>query len=67
MQKNAKKWQKTIVFASKNAVFAMSDGREERIADWDASLTQDELDQRLAVSAAAWVLRRQLKPQDRPQ
>jgi cyanophycin synthetase len=67
MQKNAKKWQKTIVFASKNAVFAMFGGLEERIADWDESLTQDELDQRLAVSAAAWVLRRQLKPQDRPQ
>ncbi len=41
-QKNAKKWQKTVVFASKNAVFAMSGEREERIADLDSTLTPNE-------------------------
>ena len=66
MQKRAKKWQKSVVFASRNAVFAMSAGCEERIADLDPALAPDEIDQRLAVSAAGWILRRLTKPPVRP-
>jgi len=62
VQNSAKKWQKTVVFASKTAVFAMSGGREECIADLDPALAQDEIGQRLAVSAASWILRRLTKP-----
>jgi cyanophycin synthetase len=66
VQKSAQKWQKTVVFASKNAVFATTGGREERIADLDPALSQDEIDQRLAVSAAGWILRRLTKPPAHP-
>jgi cyanophycin synthetase len=62
VQENAKNWQRTVVFASKDAVFATSDGREERIADLDPALSKDEIDQRLAVSAAGWILRRTMRP-----
>jgi cyanophycin synthetase len=62
VQKSAQKCQKTVVFASNNAVFAMSGGREECIADLDPALAQDEIGQRLAVSAASWILRRLTKP-----
>jgi cyanophycin synthetase len=67
VQKNAKKWQKTVVFVSKNAIFAISGGREERIADLNEALSKDELNQRLAVSAAGWMLRRLAKPRVDPQ
>jgi cyanophycin synthetase len=67
LQKNAKIWQKTVVFASKNAVFVMSGGLEEHIADLDEAPTHDELDRRLAVSAAAWILGRPPKPRVHPQ
>jgi cyanophycin synthetase len=66
VQKDAKNWQKTVVFASNNAVFAMSAGREECIGDVDPALAQDEIDQRLAVSAAGWILRRMTKPPVHP-
>jgi cyanophycin synthetase len=61
-QKHAKKWQKTVVFASKNAIFAWSHVSEERLADLDSGLTQDEIEQRLAVIAAVWVLHRRTTP-----
>jgi cyanophycin synthetase len=62
LQKSAQNEQKTVVFASKNAIFAMSGGRETRLAGLDAGLTPQEIDQRLAVSAAEWVLRRSVIP-----
>lgn len=62
VQKSAKNWQKTVVFASKTAVFAMSGGREECIADLDPALAQDEIERNLAVSAAGWILRRLTQP-----
>jgi cyanophycin synthetase len=62
----AKKWQKSAVFESKNAVFAMSGEHEERLADLDTGLTEDALNRRLAVSAAGWVLRRQPVPRVQP-
>lgn len=61
-QKIAKKWQKSAVFESKNAIFAMSGEHEERLAD----LTDDDLNRRLAVSAADWVLRRLTAPRVQP-
>jgi cyanophycin synthetase len=61
-QKSAKNEQKTVVFASKNAVFAKSGESETRLGDLDAELTPQELDQRLAVSAAEWILRRSVIP-----
>jgi len=60
--KSAKNWQKTAVFASKDAIFARSGEREERLAGLDPGLTPRELDQRLAVSAAEWILRRSAIP-----
>jgi cyanophycin synthetase len=66
VQKSAQKWQKNAVFASKNAVFAMSSEHEEWIADLDPALAPDEIDQRLAVSAAGWILRRLTQPPVHP-
>jgi hypothetical protein len=40
---------------------------EERIADLNEALSKDELNQRLAVSAAGWMLRRLAKPRVDPQ
>ncbi len=54
--------QKTVVFASKSAIFAKSGEHEERLADLHAGLTTLELDQRLAVNAAEWILRRSVIP-----
>jgi cyanophycin synthetase len=65
MRKNAKKWQKTVVVASKNAVFATSGGREEPISALDEAVDQAELDRRVAVSAAGWILRRPTSPRTR--
>lgn len=57
-QNIAQKWQKSAVFASKNAFFAMSGEHEERLADLGADLAGDDLNRCLAVSASGWVLRR---------
>lgn len=57
-QKSAKNRQKMVVFVSKNAVFAMSDGLETHLTDLESGLTPLELDRRLALSAAEWTLRR---------
>jgi cyanophycin synthetase len=61
-QKSAKNAQKSVVFASKNAVLVRSGEREERLADLDAGLTPEQLNQRLAVSAVEWILRRSVIP-----
>ena len=57
-QKSAKNRQKMVVFVSKNAVFAMSGGRETHLTDLESGLTPLELDRRLTLSAAEWTLRR---------
>ncbi len=62
LPKSAQNTQETVVFASKGAVFAKSGEREERLADLDEGLTPLDLDQRLAVSAAEWFLRRSAIP-----
>ena len=66
-QKSAKDWQRTIVFASKNAVFARSDEREEWIANLDPAPAPEALEQRLALSAAGLVLRRLAAQRVHPQ
>ncbi len=66
-QKSAQKWQKRVVFASKSAVFAKSGENEEKLAELDAELAPEAVERRVAVSAAAWVLRHLTTPQVRPQ
>ncbi len=63
----AKAWGKTVVFASRNAVFASSAEHEEWIANLDPAPSAEALEQRLAVSAAGWVLRRLTAPPTRPE
>jgi len=62
LQKSAKNTQKTVVFASKNAIFAQSGDDVERLAELAAGLTPEKLDQTLAVTAAEWILRRCVIP-----
>lgn len=59
---SAQNRQKTVVFASRKAIFALADGRETRVADLATDLTAQELDRKLAVTAAEWILRRSVLP-----
>ena len=52
----------TQICVSGNEIVAISDGHETHIAALPGGLTPLELDQRLAVSAAEWVLRRSVMP-----